>query len=485
MAADPWKPVTNRRSPIIIHPLRDIHMSQIHDLRSFLAVLEKAGQLVRIARPVSLVHELADVAAALERQGGPAPLFEHVVGDPAGTTTAGSALHCPVFSSAVANQARAALALQCDKSQVGDVMGRVLELASGVPPVLGGDAPWRANMLIGDDIDIANLPIPTHAGGDGGPFITGGVIISKDPVSGRGNLSYNRMQILGPRTFGFNVNQWRHVHQFLDVQEARDQPLPVAVAIGLDPAVMIAAGARYEDDELRIAGAIRGRGVLVCRGVTVDVAIPAGAEIVIEGYLVPHQRQGEGPLAEFHGYYGEIWPSPVFHVTALCWRDDPIFQTIIPGWNEHIYIGNVLPREPLLLRFVRHVSENVTALHIPPYGNGFLAIVQLDKQHPGEPKNVAMAAFTAHVNIAKVFVVDPDVDIYDPSDVLWALTNRVDWSCDQFLVPSAQGHEMDPTADPRGVQTKLAVDATYKPERREYGSRVTYRPVDLGKYVKT
>jgi 2,5-furandicarboxylate decarboxylase 1 len=106
------------------------------------------------------------------------------------------------------------------------------------------------------------------------------------------------------------------------------------------------------------------------------------------------------------------------------------------------------------------------------------------KSNPGEPKNVAMAAFAAHVNIAKVIVVDPDVNIHDPADVLWALTNRVDWSQDTFLIPGAQGHEMDPTADARGVQTKIGIDATYKPERRSYGERVTYPTVNLISYLE-
>lgn len=447
-------------------------MSQINDLRSFLRVLEEAGQLVRIQRRVNLEHELANVAAALERRSGAAPLFNNVDGSP-----------WPIFSSAVANQARAALALECDKDQVVGVMQHALDPASGILPVRVEDAPWKANVVTGDDADIHQVPIPTHATGDGGPFITGGVIVSKDPVSGRGNLSYNRMQVKGPRTFGFNVNEWRHVRQFLDVQEAKDEPLPVAVAIGLDPAIMIAAGARYDDDELLIAGAIRGKGVPVSRGVTVDVDIPAGAEIVIEGYLAPHERLGEGPLAEFHGYFGELWDSPVFHVTAICWRDDPIFQTIIPGWNEHLYLGNVLPREPLLLNHVKHVTRRVTGVHIPPYCSGFTAIVSIEKSNPGEPKNVAMAAFAAHVNFKWCIVVDPDVDIYDSADVMWALTTRVDWSRDVFYVPGAQGHEMDPTADARGVQTKIGVDATGDKGRRDYGSRVRYRAVDLSEYL--
>ncbi|HMD90291.1 MAG TPA: UbiD family decarboxylase, partial [Anaerolineaceae bacterium] len=344
-------------------------------------------------------------------------------------------------------------------------------------------APWKQNVIKGADIDLYKLPIPTHGAHDGGPFITAGVTVSRDPLSGRGNLSYNRMQVLGPHTCGFNINEWRHVMEFYKVQQSKNEPLPVAIAIGLDPAIMIAAGCRSDDDELKIAGAMRAEPVLTTKGITVDLDIPAEAEIVIEGYLPPNIRQMEGPLAEFHGYYGELWNSPTFEVTAICYRNQPIFQTIVPGWSEHIYIGNVLPREPLLLKFVRHVSPGVTGLHIPPYGNGFAAIVQIKKSNPGEPKNVCMAAFTAHVNIRNVMVVDPDVNIYDPADVLWALTNRVDWSRDVFYVPGAQGHEMDPTADARGVQTKIGIDATYKPERRDYGERIRYKEVDLSKYI--
>ncbi|NPV85133.1 MAG: UbiD family decarboxylase [Anaerolineae bacterium] len=447
-------------------------MTETHDLRSYIDRLKESGQLVCIDRPVSLQHELANVAAAVARQGRGAVLFNHPIG-----------ASWPVFAGAVATPALAALSLGCDLNRVSEVMGRVLEVEQGIPPVRGDDAAWKANVITGDAIDLNQLPIPVHGANDGGPFITGGVTVSKDPVSGRGNLSYNRMQVLEKRLLGFNVNIWRHVMQFYKVMESRNEPLPLAIAIGLDPAIMIAAGARYDGDELYIAGAIRGRGVPVSKGVTVDVDIPAEAEIVIEGYLPPHERRNEGPLAEFHGYYGELWESPVFHVTAICYRDAPIFQTIVPGASEHIYIGNVLPREPLLMRFVRHVSNNVTGLHIPPYGNGFLAIVQMQKGNAGEPKNVALAAFTAHVNIKKVIVVDEDINIYDPADILWALTNRVDWGRDTFLVPGALGHEMDPTADVHGIHTKIGIDATYKPERRAYGERIRYPDVDLTQYI--
>lgn len=454
------------------HAPGELQEQPMNTLRSFMVALDQAGLLVRVQRPVELMHELADVAATLIRERGCGVLFER----PSGS-------QWPIFTGGLCSSAGVALALGCSMSEISAVMARALTPEAGVAPRAVNSAPWQRHVITGDALDLHLLPIPTHARHDGGPFITGGVTIARDPLSGRGNLSYNRMQVLGPRTLGFNVNEWRDVMRFYKIHQDRNESLPVAVAIGLDPVIMIAAGARYEGDELFMAGAMRGEGVPVCKGVTVDLDIPAEAEIVIEGYLPPHERHPEGPLAEFHGYYGELWNSPILQVTAICHRDDPIYQTIIPGWDEHIYIGNVLPREPLLLRFVQHVSQNVTGLHIPPYASGFCAIVQLNKSNPGEPKNVALAAFAAHVNIKKVIVVDAAVNIYDPADVLWALTNQVDWSRDVFLVPGAQGHEMDPTADERGVHTKIGIDATYKPERRAYGERVSYSPVDLKKYL--
>jgi 2,5-furandicarboxylate decarboxylase 1 len=453
-------------------------MGKITDLRSYMSLLETEGRLAVVDRPVDLVHELANVAATLARMKGNGVIFNRA-------KTAEGSFSWPIFANAVISPDTDALALECKKEDIIKKMNIALDLKHGIQPKLSEqEVAWKENVITGSEINLHKLPIPTHGLHDGGPFITGGVVVTKDPVSGRGNLSYNRMQVLGEHTFGFNVNEWRHVMQFYKVMQAKGESLPVAVAIGLDPAIMIAAGARYDGDELAIAGAIRGEPVPVTKGVTVDIDIPTHAEIVIEGYLPPDIRQAEGPLAEFHGYYGELWESPIFEVTAICYRNQPIFQTIVPGWDEHIYIGNVLPREPLLLRFVKHVSQNVTGLHIPPYGNGFSAIVQIQKSNPGEPKNAAMAAFTAHVNIKQVIVVDPDVNIYDPADVTWALTNRVDWSKDIFLVEGSQGHEMDPTADIRGVHTKIGIDATYKPERRNYGDRIRYPMVDLNQYTR-
>ena len=446
-------------------------MAAINDLRSFIEALEADGQLARISRQVSIRHELADVGAALARTGTGAGLFENVNGS-----------RWPIFCGGIASHRRTAIALGCQPNEIIDVMDSVLDQANGIAPVRIEQAAWQANRVSGDDLADFDLPIPTHSRGDGGAFITGAVTVAKDPVSGRGNLGYNRMLRLGPTRFGFNVNEWRDVGTFWKSRDEPDSPFPIALAIGLDPAIMIAAGVKTPVDELFIAGAIRGAGIEVCKGTTVDIDVPASAEIVVEGMLHPADRKPEGPLAEFHGYHGETWNSPTFEVTSISWRDDPIYQTIVPGWYEHVYLGNILPREPLLRRFVRHLDPTAD-VHIPPYGNGFLAIIQIDRDNPGSPKNLAMAAMAAHINIRNVVVIDRDIDIHEPSDLHWAITNRVHWEDDVFTVASAQGHEMDPTADTRGVGTKVGIDATYKRERRDYGERVAYAPVDLPGYL--
>ena len=446
-------------------------MAAINDLRGFIEALEADGQLARISRQVSIRHELADVGAALARTGTGAGLFENVNGS-----------RWPIFCGGIASHRRTAIALGCQPNEIIDVMDSVLDQANGIAPVRIEQAAWQANRVSGDDLADFDLPIPTHSRGDGGAFITGAVTVAKDPVSGRGNLGYNRMLRLGPTRFGFNVNEWRDVGTFWKSRDEPDSPFPIALAIGLDPAIMIAAGVKTPVDELFIAGAIRGAGIEVCKGTTVDIDVPASAEIVVEGMLHPADRKPEGPLAEFHGYHGETWNSPTFEVTSISWRDDPIYQTIVPGWYEHVYLGNILPREPLLRRFVRHLDPTAD-VHIPPYGNGFLVIIQIDRDNPGSPKNLAMAAMAAHINIRNVVVIDRDIDIHEPSDLHWAITNRVHWEDDVFTVASAQGHEMDPTADTRGVGTKVGIDATYKRERRDYGERVAYAPVDLPGYL--
>jgi 2,5-furandicarboxylate decarboxylase 1 len=290
------------------------------------------------------------------------------------------------------------------------------------------------------------------------------------------------MQVKGKDKLGIMINEWRHLKDFYDEAEKEGKSLPIAVVCGADPAIYIAAGLRYDGDETEIAGAIRGKAIDVVKCITSDINVPATAEFVIEGEILPDYREEEGPLGEFTGHYSSPWLSPVIKVTAITYRNNPIYQTINGASFEHINLGNVLPREPLLKKFAKYVSSGVINVHIPPYGNGFLAIIQLKKKNPGEPKNVALAAMMTYVNIKNVIVVDEDVDIYNSSDIMCAVTNRVIPERDIFYIPNAQGHELDPCSDNRGVQTKMGIDATLNEDSKGF-ERVRYPEVDLSLYI--
>lgn len=443
-------------------------METIRDLRTFIEVLEKHGELFRVRREVDRVHEIGSVIRACENEGTGAPLFENV---------AGSGI--PVIGGVLSRMERIALAMGCRREEIVETLMRALE--NPLPPVPVEEAPCQECVYEGDAADLSLLPIPTHAPRDGGAFITGGVIVSRQPGMTRQNLSFQRMQVKGPRKLGIMINEWRHLRDFLQQAEEEGRPLPISVVIGADPLVYVGAGLRYEGDELEVAGSIRGEPVPVVCSRTSDILVPALAEIVVEAEILPGTREEEGPLGEFTGHYSDPWPSPVVRVKAITTRRDPIYQTIAGASYEHINLGGVVPREPLVLKHCRYVSSGVKNVHLAPYGSGFLALIQVRKSNPGEPKNLAMAAMISYVNIKNVIVVDEDVDIFDPADILWAVSNRVVPERDIFFVPHAQGHELDPTSDSRGVQTKMGIDATLNEDSKGL-ARVVYPPVDLSQY---
>lgn len=445
-------------------------MRKITDLRSFLAVLQEYNQLDTIHKEVNWQYELGSVLATLEKQNRGAGLFRNVTNK-----------SFAVCGGVLGSMDRIALALECSKQDINDCLAKCLE--QPIPPRIVAEAPCQENILQGENVDLGKLPIPQHAPKDGGPFITGGVVVSKGLHSTRQNLSFQRMQVKGRDTLSIMINEWRHLKEFFDEAEAENRALPIAVVCGADPVIYIAAGLRYDGDETAIAGAMRGEGIEVVKCITSDIYVPANAEFVIEGEIQPHYREDEGPLGEFTGHYSRPWNSPVLKVKAITHRTDAIYQTINGASFEHINLGNVLPREPLLKKFAKYVSSGVINVHIPPYGSGFMAVIQLKKKNPGEPKNVAMAAMITYVNIKNVIVVDEDVDIFNPADIFWAVSNRVVPERDIFYVPNAQGHELDPCSDQRGVQTKMGIDATLSEDSKGL-ERVRYPQVDLKEYLE-
>lgn len=441
----------------------------IHDLRGFLDALRAAGEVNEIGREVDPVRELGAVLRACERADKAA--YFHAV--------KGHAM--PVVGGLLSSPRRIALALGCPVGEVGARMGAATE--HPVPyRVHAGPAPCQE--VVVEAPDLYRLPIPVHSPLDAGAFITAGVVIARDPDSGRHNLSYNRMQIFGADRTGISMNIWRHIKVFFDKIEPRGQNLPFCVAIGPDPVVMMAAAFRYDGDEYDIAGALRGAPVPVVRATTGDIMVPATAEIVLEGEVLAGERQMEGPMAEFTGHYSGADPKHVARITRITHRRQPIFQTMNGGGYEHQSVGNMITREPLLARFVRHITPRMKAVHLPPYAAGFTAIISLDKPEPGEARNVALAAMAAHVNFKTVIVVDADVDIHDPADVMWALGTRVRWHEGVIPIPGTHGNELDPSSDAHGVVAKCIIDATLPSDRLQRFVKVVYPPVDLAQYLR-
>ena len=440
----------------------------VHDLRSFLETVRAAGEIYEIHRPVDPVRELGAVLRACER-AGKAAYFHSVTGH-----------DVPVVGGLLAAPRRIALALGCEVSQVGARMAAATEQPVKPAPYVG-EAPSQEQVIRAPD--LSKWPIPTHSPLDAGAFITAGVVIARDPETRRHNLSYNRMQIYGRDRTGISMNIWRHIKAFYDQIEPRGVNLPFCVAIGPDPVVMMAAAFRYDGDEYEVAGSLRGAPIPVVRALTCDVMVPAFSEIVIEGEVLANVREMEGPMAEFTGHYSGADPKHVARITAIAHRANPIFQTMNGGGYEHVSVGNMITREPLLERFARHISRRVKAVHLPPYAAGFTAIIALENPAPGEARNVALAAMGAHVNFKTVIVVDADVDIFDPADVMWALATRTRWDRGFVPVPGAHGNELDPTSDAHGVQCKAIIDATLTSDEAKRYIKVAYPPVDLNNYL--
>jgi 2,5-furandicarboxylate decarboxylase 1 len=441
----------------------------ITDLRSFIEVARRVGEVYEIRQPVDPVRELGAVLRACER-AEKAAYFHAVKG-----------FDIPVVGGLLSSPKRIALALGCEMSEVQARMAQATQKPLKPQPHKGA-APCQE--VVDKKPDLGRWPIPTHSPLDAGPFITAGVAIARDPESGRHNLSYNRMQIYAPDRAGISMNLWRHIKAFFDKIEPQGKNLPFCVAIGPDPVVMMAGAFRYDGDEYEIAGALRGAPIPVVRAQTCDVMVPATAEIVIEGEVLAGVREMEGPMAEFTGHYSGADPKHVARITAITHRKQPIFQTMNGGGYEHVSVGNMITREPLLERFVKHISPRVKAVHLPPYSGGFTALIALENPQPGEAKNVALAAMAAHVNFKTVIVVDADVDIHDPADVLWALSTRARWDRGFSAIPGAHTNELDPSSDEHGIVAKVIIDATLPADKRKRYIKVAYPPVDLERYLK-
>lgn len=444
-------------------------------LRSCLTRLEKQGELVRVRREVDRRFELSAVAKKLD--GGPAVLFENVRG-----------FSMPVVVGTEGTKDRVAGNLGVKRHELIDHFARAI--GSPVPWTRVSDGPVKAK-VIRPPFDIGTLlPVPHHYEKEPAPFITGGMVAARDPDSGVLNASYQRMQVKSGTRCGMYI-QFRHLMQIHQKNVAKGRPTEVAVICGMDTAVRLAsatwgANIPLDLDEFAIAGGLRGEPLEMVRCETVDVDVPADAEVVIEGVILPDVLEPEGPMAEFTGVYGSTEPKHVFEARCITMREDAIYHDILPFGSEHLLMLG-LPYEGVLYRYVKAVIPGLHDVHITPGGCGkFLAALSMTKRHDGDAKNAILCAFGAIRDIKIVMVVDTDIDISNPKELQFAMATRVQGDRDIVMIPGTKGNELDPIQDVYDYITKIGIDAT-KPlaraERFELAKIPGYDELDLKDYL--
>src|SRR5215469_7967781 len=443
-------------------------------LRAWLRRLREEGRLAVVNRRVDPRFEMAAVTRHLDGRNA---VWYAQAGDTGVPVVAGVAC------------TRQMLAAACGTDEAG-LVDRLLEAEARPRPcavVPPSEAPVHERVLL-DGVDLmALLPVPVHHEKDGGHHISAGLCVVRDPVTRVQNVSIHRLQVAGPDRFTALILP-RHTDQLYRVAEGRDEPLECAIVIGADVATILASQSQvsFGVSELEVASALHDEPLKVVRCRTVDVDVPAAAEIVIEGRIVPHERLPEGPFGEFPRYYGPLSDKHVIDVTAITHRERPIFHDILPAGREHLLLGAV-PREASLLRGLRRAFPTVRAVHMTPGGScRFHAVVSMEKQQEGQARNVILATLGNNFDIKHVWVVDADVDVFDPEQVEWALATRFQADRDVMLVLGAQGSRLDPSAV-EGISAKLGFDCTMplgaEPDRYEVIRIPGADAVDVADYV--
>ena len=433
-------------------------------MRGFLAELDAAGELHRVTRKVDPKFELGAVLALKDR--GPALLFENV---------AGSTM--PVVGNLLVSRDRFARAFGVTREALDAHCLKAL--AQPIKPAIVNDAPVQA-VIHDKAIDIGKmLPVPHWFEREAAPYITAGVIIAKDPETGKRNVSIARLRLEGGNRLMAGIAKNHHLYVLADKAKALGRKLEIAVAIGNHPAVLLGSQLYLGlgDDEYESIGGLLGEPLRLVRCRTVDLEVPAEAEIVLEGELDPDDVVPEGPVSEFHGFYVDYGPGLGGTIRCVTQRDQPIYQAVLPGFfAEHCLLGGLAIGTTLCSALQRMIPA-VRRVLITEGGMGRLhAIITMHKPRLGEGKRVVMLAM-GQVNLLKfVIVVEDDIDPENTRDVEWSLAARFRGHEDLVVVPGVKADRCDPVHENLAV-TKIGMVATTRPGDGEVGSRSEFTKV--------
>ncbi len=449
------------------------------DLREFVERLEAEGELARIKHEVSPILEMTEIADRAVKGGGKALLFENPKG-----------YDIPVLMNAFGTERRMKLALEVERfEEIGERLieitkfkpesffeglkgvGKLKDLISFMPKKVKKGA---CKEVIMDEPNLDKFPILQCWPKDGGRFITLPVVITKDPETGELNAGMYRMQVYDSKTTGMHWQIHKHGALHLKkIAERGEDKLEVAVAIGVDPAILYASTAPLPENfsEFMFAGFVRKERVKMVECETVDLLVPANAEIVLEGYVKVDELRVEGPFGDHTGYYTPPEPYPVFHITCITHREDPIYHATVVGKPpmEDAWLGKATER--IFLPLIRMIHPEIVDINLPVeacFHN--LAVVSIKKRYPGHAKKVMFALWSmGMLSLTKiVVVVDDDVNVHDMREVIWAVTTRFDPAKDVIVIPDSPIDALDHATYKPNLGGKLGIDATKKWKEEGY-----------------
>ena len=471
------------------------------DLRDFINQLERQGELKRITVPVDPKLEMTEICDRVLRAEGPALLFEKPTG-----------FDMPVLGNLFGTPRRVALGMGQDSVTALREVGKLLAFLKEPEPPKGLKDAWdklpvfkqvlnmapkvvsralcQQNVIEHDDVDLARIPVQTCWPDDAGPLITWALVVTKGPHKDRQNMGIYRQQVIGRNKL---IMRWlAHRGGALDFGDwctaYPGQPFPVAVALGADPATILAAVTPVPDSlsEYAFAGLLRGSKTELIKCKSHDLQVPASAEIVLEGFIYPGETAPEGPFGDHTGYYNEVETFPVFTVERITHRDNPIYHSTYTGRppDEPAVLGVAL--NEVFVPILQKQFPEITDFYLPPEGCSYrMACVSMKKQYPGHAKRVMFGvwSFLRQFMYTKfVIVTDDDVNVRDWKDVVWAMTTRMDPARDTLIVENTPIDYLDFASPVSGLGGKIGFDATNKwpgETTREWG-----RPIQMSDEVK-
>ena len=425
-------------------------------MKEFLKTLEKDFNTIKIGEEVSVNLEAAEF---LKKNPKDTIIMENI-----------HESNMKVVSGICNTREKIARALNTD---VAGITQRIMGAINNPMPISDCKS-VQDSFNVSKPADLSEIPILTYYSRDGGPYITSGVIIAKDPETGVRNASIHRMLVLDKDRLTARIVP-RHLYTYHQRAEALDEPLEVAIAIGMHPATLLATttSVPITVDELEVANNFHQGKMKLIKCETVDLEVPE-CEILLEGKMLPHERAEEGPFVDLTDTYDVVRMEPVIELSRMHYRHDSMYHAIMPAGFEHKLLQG-LPQEPRIFNAVQNTVPTVKNVALTEGGCCWLhAAVSIQKQTQGDGKNVIMAALAAHPSLKHCVVVDEDVDIFDAEDVEYAIATRVKGDEDILIVPGARGSSLDPCAKPDGTTTKIGVDATKPLDRLEKFERVSF-----------